>query len=722
MSKQRRSGRAATVRSILRAACVTVVAGNVQAQVPAQAQTQAQDVLAPVVVTATREEARGFDLPASIDAVGADVLQKGQLQINLSESLGRVPGIVVQNRQNYAQDLQISSRGFGARSTFGVRGLRLYADGIPATMPDGQGQVSHFALGSAKRVEVLRGPFSVLYGNSSGGVVQILTEDGAKEPYVMPSAAFGSFGTRRFGLKASGVASPLDYVVEASRFSTDGYRDHSAARRDAANAKLKVAIGPATSLTLLANYLDMPQAQDPLGLTRAQFNANPRQVDPVALQFDTRKYVSQTQGGAVLEHRFTPSQSLRLMGYTGKRDVLQFLAIPSATQQASALHPGGVVDLDRSFSGLDLRWAYRDRLAGGPFGLTVGMNYDALDEDRRGYFNFIGTQLGVQGALRRNENNKVSNFDQYAQAEWGFARRWSAQLGVRHSVVRFRSKDNYIVGINPDDSGAVRYSRTTPVGGLVFNLSDAVNLYGAVGTGFETPTFNELAYRASGGTGLNFGLRPARSVNYELGTKMLLGRNAQFNAAVFQTNTKDEIVVLTNSGGRSTFQNVGRTKRQGVEASFTAELIPNVRLLVSAATLRATYDEDFFTCTTAPCTTPNVRNAAGTRLPGVPSKTGYAELAWRQPWFTTAFEVRAADRVFVNDQNSDAAGGYAVASWRFVLEQRLARWTFNEFVRVDNIFDRKYSGSVIVNEGNARFFEPAPGRNYLVGVSAQYRF
>lgn len=713
MSNQRRGGRAAAVRCTLGIASVTLVAPN--------AYPQAQDVLAPVVVTATREEARGFDLPASIDAVGADVLQKGQLQINLSESLGRVPGIVVQNRQNYAQDLQISSRGFGARSTFGVRGLRLYADGIPATMPDGQGQVSHFALGSAKRVEVLRGPFSVLYGNSSGGVVQILTEDGAKEPYVMPSAAFGSFGTRRLGVKASGVASPLDYVVEASRFTTDGYRDHSAARRDAANAKLRVAIGPATSLTLLANHLDMPQAQDPLGLTRAQFNANPRQVDPVALQFDTRKYTTQTQGGAVLDHRLTSSQSLRLMGYTGRRDVQQFLAIPVATQ-GSPLHPGGVVDLDRGYQGIDLRWTYKNRIAGGPFALNVGMNYDALDEDRRGYLNFVGTTVGVQGALRRNENNKVSNFDQYAQAEWGFASRWSAQLGVRRSVVRFRSKDNYIVGTNPDDSGTVRYSRTTPVGGLVFNLTDAINLYGAVGSGFETPTFNELAYRASGGTGLNFALRPARSVNYELGTKMLLGRNAQFNAAVFQTNTKDEIVVLTNAGGRSTFQNVGRTKRQGIEASFAAELIPNVTLLVSAATLRATYDEDFFTCTTAPCTTPNVRIAAGTKLPGVPSKTGFAELAWRQPWFTTAFEVRAADRVFVNDQNSDAAGGYAVASWRFVLEQRLARWTFNEFVRVDNIFDRKYSGSVIVNEGNSRFFEPAPGRNFLVGVSAQYRF
>ena len=685
---------------------------------------QAVDVLAPVVITATREEARGFDLPASIDAIGADEIQKGQLGVNLSESLGRVPGIVVQNRQNYAQDLQISSRGFGARSTFGVRGLRLYADGIPATMPDGQGQVSHFSLGSAKRIEVLRGPFSVLYGNSSGGVVQILTEDGAPEPTLTPSVAFGSFRSSRIGLKMSGVepGSRTDYVVEASRFDTRGYRDHSAATRDAANAKLKFALGERTSVSLIGNMVSMPDAQDPLGLARAQYDADPRQVDPGAIAFNTRKSVRQTQGGVVFDHRLSASNAFRFMGYTGRRDVNQVLSIPVATQ-AAATHSGGVVDLARQYAGLDARWTHRNSVWSGPLTLTAGLNFDTLDEKRKGYNNFVGTTLGVQGALRRDEDNRVSNFDQYVQGEWRFARDWQLTAGVRSSRVRFRSNDNFVSGTNGDDSGAARYAAVTPAGGLVYHLTDTVNLYGSVGKGFETPTFNELAYRPPGsaGAGLNFDLRPARSVSYEAGAKMLWGAASQLNVAAYRTKTTDEIVVLTNSGGRSTFQNAGHTTRDGFEAGFVTVLTRSISLALSAATVKATYDDSFTTCTAAPCAVPNITIPAGTKIPGVPGQTGFAELAYRQPGLTTAFEMRAVSRVFVNDQNSDQAAGYAVAGWRLVLDQKRGQWTFSEFLRVDNLFDRKFSGSVIVNEGNARFFEPAPGRNYLIGATVQYR-
>jgi len=684
---------------------------------------QPADLLAPVVVTATRQEARGFDTPASIDAVGAEALQQGQLGVNLSESLGRVPGVVVQNRHNYAQDLQVSSRGFGARATFGVRGLRMFSDGIPATMPDGQGQVSHFALGSANRVEVLRGPFSVLYGNSSGGVIQVFTEDGAKEPYVTPSVAFGSFGTRRLGLKASGVTGAAGYVIETSRFDTDGYRDHSAARRDSANAKFRVDFGQGTSFMLVGNFVDLPEAQDPLGLSRAQFNADPRQVDPSAIQFDTRKSVMQTQGGAVFEHRIDAATTARVMAYMGRRTVQQFLAIPVGTQ-TPATHSGGVVDLARDYQGIDLRLSHRGRLLGRPASVVAGLNYDVLDEARKGFNNFVGGTLGVQGALRRDEANRVFNFDQYVQGEWQVASRFALTAGVRNSAVKFRSQDKFIAGTNVDDSGAVSYAAVTPVAGVVWNATDAVNLYASVGKGFETPTFNELSYRPPGsaGAGLNFDLRPARSVSYEVGAKMLPAAGTQVNVAAFRTRTSDEIVVLTNSGGRSTFQNTGHTRRDGVEVGFATRFGRNVSLAGALTTVDARYDDEFRTCGPAPCTLPTVVIPAGNRIPGVPRDSAFVELAWRQPGFTTALEGRAFSKVFVNDQNSDAASGYSVAAWRLVIDQKLGRWTFSEFVRLDNLFDRKYSGSVIVNEGNSRFFEPAPGRHWLVGVSARFQF
>src|SRR5687768_3498647 len=233
-----------------------------------------------VVVTATRAPQPSLQVPASVDRIPGEEIREGRSQVNLSESLGRVPGIVVQSRQNYAQDLQISSRGFGARSTFGVRGIRLIADGIPATMPDGQGQAATFSLGSAERIEVLRGPFSALYGNASGGVIAIETRDAPQTPTGEAALSAGSYGTWRAALGGGGQWGPLNAIADLSRFGTDGYRDHSAATRDHLNAKLRYRLSADTALTVVANSLRQPDTQDPLGLSRADFEANPRQVHP----------------------------------------------------------------------------------------------------------------------------------------------------------------------------------------------------------------------------------------------------------------------------------------------------------------------------------------------------------------------------------------------------------------------------------------------------------
>ncbi|RYF38760.1 MAG: TonB-dependent receptor, partial [Comamonadaceae bacterium] len=307
--------------------------GSAFAQPAVQEAPREERSLSPVTVTVTRGiEQSVRDAPASVDVIDAATLQNGQLQVNLSESLVRVPGLVAQNRQNYAQDLQISSRGFGARSTFGVRGLRLYADGIPASGPDGQGQVSHFDIGSAERIEVLRGPFSALYGNSSGGVIGIFTADGGPDTVADIGTTFGSDGIRRLGLKLSGQQGALQYNLSAARFETDGWREHSAAQRTSFNGKLKWTMTEDTRLTLVLNSVRMPDVQDPLGLTRAEMEANPRQATANATLFDTRKSVDQLQAGAVLEHRLGGGQSLQFTAYSGERGTTQFQAIPTGTQ------------------------------------------------------------------------------------------------------------------------------------------------------------------------------------------------------------------------------------------------------------------------------------------------------------------------------------------------------------------------------------------------------
>ena len=696
---------------------------------PAPAQAQAGETrvrLDPVVVTATRTEAAAFDVPASIDRIGGDGIRDARMQVNISESLGGVPGLVARDRQNYAQDVQISVRGFGARSTFGIRGVRLYVDGIPATLPDGQGQISNVELGSAERIEVLRGPFSALYGNSSGGVIQVFTEEGRGAPALGFSLTGGSDGALRLGVKASGSSGSFGYLVGASDFSTDGYRDHSAAERRLFNAKLTWTPDDSSKFTLVANSLALPKAQDPLGLTRAQFDADPRSVDPVAIKYDTRKTVDQTQLGLVYERRIDALNSVRVLFYGGHRNTEQFQAIlapPSSPAQNNPLHPGGVIALGRDYSGTDLRWTVKTRLNDLPFSVVGGIAYDVLAEHRQGYQNFIGAMTGVQGALRRDEDNDVSNVDPYLQGSWQFAERWTLNAGVRHSIVRFSSTDHYIVGTNPDDSGSVRYAATLPVAGLLFAASESVHLYATAGRGFETPTLNELAYRPNGATGLNLTLQAARSDSVEAGVKTRDPRWGELNVALFETRTHDEIVTQTNLGGRSTFQNAGATRRRGLEAAWSRDLLESWHAQLAYTWLDARYLDAFLTCTATPCMAAKVMIPAGNRIPGIARSALYGALSWAPPQgWRGALEGRALSRVWVNDANSDAASGFAIASANLGYLARLGSWDLSGFGRIDNLFGRKYAGSVIVNEGNSRFYEPAPGRTWTAGVSGTVRF
>ncbi len=683
----------------------------------------ASATLAPVVVTATRTEAAPFDIPASIDRIGSETIRDGRAQVNISESVGGVPGLLARDRQNYAQDVQISVRGFGARSTFGIRGVRLYVDGIPATFPDGQGQISNVDLGSADRIEVLRGPFSALYGNSSGGVIQVFTEDPAPRPTFDFSVAGGSDGIVRLGAKASGTTAGLGYVVAASHFRTDGYRDHSAAERTIGNAKLKFGNDLGGTITVVVNSLNLPRAQDPLGLKRAQFEANPRGVDASAIQFDTRKNVDQTQAGVIYDQRIDGANSLRALVYTGHRNTAQFQSIPVATQ-SNVLHPGGVIGLSSDYRGADLRWTNRGRLADRAYTVVAGLAYDTLEQHRVGYQNFVGPLLGVQGALRRDELDTASDFDTYLQATLQLSSRWSLAAGVRRSHVRFDSADHYVVGANGDDSGAARYAATLPVVGAMFAVNEQVHLYATAGRGFETPTFNELAYSPNGATGLNFALEPSRSDNLEIGVKSRSAGLGDATLALFETRTEHEIVTLANVGGRSTFQNAGATQRRGVEAAWTATYAQNLRAQVALTYLDAIYRDSFLTCNVTPCPVASQqRVASGNRIPGVARGTAFASLAWSPllGW-RGAVEARRTGSVPVNDTNTDATPRSIVVGASVGYVARLGAWQLAGFARGDNLSARRYAGSVIVNEGNGRFFEPAPGRTWLLGTAASYAF
>ncbi|ELB7326106.1 TonB-dependent receptor [Klebsiella pneumoniae] len=671
-----------------------------------------------MVVTAAPTTVSELDTPAAVSVVNGDEMRQAAPRVNLSESLGAVPGLQVQNRQNYAQDLQLSIRGFGSRSTYGVRGLRIYVDGIPATMPDGQGQTSNIDIGSVDTIEVLRGPFSALYGNSSGGVINVTSQTGTQPPTVEASSYYGSFGTWHYGMKATGAvgdgshAGDVDYTVSTNRFTTHGYRDHSGARKNLANARLGVRINDVSKLTLLLNSVDI-KANDAGGLTADEWRDNPRQ-SPRGDQYNTRKNTRQTQAGLRYERQLSAQDDLSVMMYAGERETTQFQSIPRAPQLKPS-HAGGVIDLTRHYQGINTRLTHRGELLV-PVTLTAGLDYENMSERRKGYENFVmvngAPQYGEQGALRRNERNLMWNVDPYLQTQWQLTDKLSLDAGVRYSSVWFDSNDYYITPGNGDDSGDASYHKWLPAGSLKYALTDAWNVYLSAGRGFETPTINELSYRSDNQSGLNFGLKPSTNDTVEIGSKTRIG-NGLFTAALFQTNTDNEIVVDSSSGGRTSYKNAGKTRRQGMELGLDQQFGESWRLKAAWTWLDATYRTNV--CDDASCN--------GNRIPGIARNMGYASFGYQpeQGWYAGS-DIRYMSDIMANDENTAKAPSWTVVGLTTGYKWSYGRMDMDLFGRIDNLFDREYVGSVIVNESNGRYYEPAPGRNYGIGLNLAWRF
>ncbi|MBB3304686.1 MULTISPECIES: TonB-dependent receptor PqqU [unclassified Enterobacter] len=657
-----------------------------------------------------------LDTPAAVSVVSGDDMRHAAPRVNLSENLSSVPGLQIQNRQNYAQDLQISVRGFGSRSTFGLRGIRMYVDGIPATMPDGQGQTSNIDIGSIDHIDVLRGPFSALYGNSSGGVINVETETGQQPTTLEASSWYGSYGSWRNSVKASGAtgdgtqAGDVNYTVSASRFTTHGFRDHSSADKNLGNAKLGVRIDDVSTLTLLFNSVHV-DAQDPGGLTAEQWKDNPRQVASNVTLYDARKTVDQTQAGLHYQRQMSENDDLSVMMYAGERETTQYQSIPKATQLRPG-YPGGVISLSRHYQGIDTRWTHRDALFTIPVTFTGGLDYETMTEKRKGYQNFSGDELGVQGEMRRNERNLMWNLDPYLQTAWQLTDKLSLDAGVRFSTVNFDSNDYYVTSTDPDDSGNRRYHRWLPAAALNYAIDNSWNAYVSAGRGFETPTLNELSYRAADQAGLNLNLQPATSETVELGSKKRIG-NGLLTAAIFQTDTKNEIVSDSSFEGRTSYKNAGETRRRGLELGLDQQFGESWRFKAAWTLLDARYRSN--ACGTESCD--------GNRIPGIARNMAYAALAYApdQGWYAGT-DVRYLSDIAADDENDVKAPSYTVVGVNSGYKWLVQNWTLDLFARVDNLFDRNYIGSVIVNESNGRYYEPAPGRNYSVGLTVSYAF
>jgi iron complex outermembrane recepter protein len=737
----------------------------------ASSQVFADDIraLSPTVVTATRVEQNSFDLPVSIDVVEKKDLV-GQLGMTLSESLIRVPGITAQNRTQMAQDPQISTRGFGARSTFGVRGVRVYVDGIPLSTPDGIATPGNIDLGSLKSIEIMRGPFSSLYGSSSGGIIQLRTQDPSTELDVGGGYLFGSYDTNKSNSYATGTTKDIGYYMSYSNFSSDGYRKYSENEKDQATIKFQTKINENTKITALFNWIDQ-KANDPGGLTAAEVRASRTIASANNLAQLARVQRDNKQIGFNIEHKFNENNFLNLITYMGERNNLQYLysavylnsayRIPLATSFSPA---GRASSIARDFWGTDLRFTNTGRILERPYQVSFGMAYGYQNDHRTDDMAYNGNQLtGSANYNLRNEKNIADNFDQYAQAQWSALSNLDLHGGVRHTKVTFENQDGIIGTVNTatgssgfatrearltfknnNGSGKVSHEKTTPVIGATLKITPTFNVYGNFGKGFETPTFIEMAYSDITGLGPNLNLKPSTSDNYEVGSKFFIGNNVKFNIAAFKTNTKNEIVTYDSNTAYSVFTNAGDTQRKGFELSGDAALPNNFNFYTSLTYLDAQFKSDFRTQTTSTAFEPVSGNSAtslatainpidyvttttvknGNKISGTYRQQIYAELSYKYPslGFYAALEGRSNSRVWANDSNTAYAAGYAIYNLRAGFEQRIQNWKISEFARIENIFDKDYVGSIRNNDSNSRFYETAPGTNYLLGINASYQF
>ncbi len=666
----------------------------------ALAQTEA--LLEETVVTASRSAQTVFDAPGSIDLVTREQIERAGPQINISEALSTIPGINVADRNNYAQDLQISIRGFGSRAPFGVRGVRLMVDGLPITLPDGQGQTSQFAASSTDRIEVLKGPIAALYGNASGGVIQAFTREPSIRPEWRATGFVGSDDLYRSSVQYSETRGDYGLVLDYGALSSNGFREYSAAERHHVNAKL-VRAHAAGKTSFIVNALNQTKSEDPGTLNKSEFEATPTIAVVNNKSNRAGKQFVQSLAGLTHEQRLSDGSELALRGFVATRDLKNPLASSSY----------GLID--RLQWGLGAQWSATATAFGVPARVQMGAEFDAVADDRKARTNSSGI---ATGSITRDEDNLSSATGLYARADWALSDDWTLLTGLRWTTVTHEIKDNF--GDAENGSGSRTYSGLSPVVGLTRHFGANANVYVNVARSLEAPTLNEVLYKEVGGAPSNVFndlLSEARSDQLELGYK---ARGVQWasQAAVFWVRTKDEVVPFRLLASTSTWQNKD-TSRRGVEASYLREFSKEWRASTQASYVEGRYSEDgSFSGITGTF-------SAGNRLTNIPSSRISLDIAWSSFQFNAkasrgqeaALELQSVGRIFVKSDNTERTNPYSLVNLRYAV--RMPAWggRLHGFARANNLTNKKYASSTVGDQSFSRFYEPGASRNYLLGLN-----
>ena len=661
--------------------------------------------LRPVEVSVLRGSSADLRTPAAITQVSKAAIQDGQLTVGIDEALAVVPGVVVNNRYNFSLGSRIAVRGLGARAAFGVRGVRLLVDGIPLTMPDGQANVNNLDLGSAGRIEVLRGPASSLYGNAAGGVVALETEAAPQTRFAAQlrtvAGDVGRDGLDRMmknQVKVGGQQGRADYLLSFARLESDGFRDHSATRQSQVNARVGLQQSERTRWTVLFNYADSPLAENPGSLPIDSANARPSMAWPRNTATGAGEITTQGQGGVAFEHNAGASR-FRVSAYGLTRSLQNPL-------------PFAYILLDRSGGGLRAQYSRDSNVSGHEVRLMLGSDVEIQSDDRREFNNNNGQQGTTQ---TRDQTDGVRGVGPFAQIEAAITDRFSVTLGARYDAVRFQIDDRFLTD-NRDDSGNRTLSAFSPRFALLYSLNETTSLYGSVGTAFQTPTTTELINRppVSGQpccpSGLNDQLDPQRALNFEAGLKGSVAERVRYEAVVYQMNVQDALVPfqVAQADGREFFRNAGETRHRGVELALSA-LLSRVFVLETAYTYsKFTFVDDGI----------DASAFEGNDLPGVPQHHLFARLRVQpHPRVSLEVEDEYTGEYFANDANTASNPAANIIDGRVLLNFGRNGLSLRPFIALNNITDEQYNSSVVVNAAGARFYEPAPRRNLYLGAT-----
>ena len=656
--------------------------------------------LEPIDVTATRVEKNLAEIPSAVTSIGRDDIQLGTEQLGLDESLDSVPGLFLMNRYNFAQDLRASIRGFGARAAFGIRGIKVIVDGIPETLPDGQGSVDGIDIGSAEQITVIRGPASSLYGNASGGAIIVESERGPPEPFAEIRSSGGGYGLQKHQFKFGGQTGDLNYLVNVSDTRTDGYRDHSEAENRQFNTRLEYDLSEDTTIVATMHHTDQPVANDPGGINAASVEANRRQARDRNLFFNTGEALKQDRLGVMLRTQLAEGHSLQTRVHHINRDF----------DASLPLSGNGIVKFGRSVLGAGAQYTWESSIGGKPNRLLVGLDFDMQDDDR---FRFQNQEGGIAGDRVLDQNEEVTSLGVFLQNETSLTDRSELTLGLRYDEVEYDVTDHYITSSNGDDSGSITFDQISPMVGLGFALTENVRLYSNISSGFETPTTTELANPNGGG--FDQSLEAQESTNYEVGIKSLSGRH-RYEVALFSIDVKNELIPyeLESQQGRTFYRNAGESSRKGIELAYATRLGHGFEF--SSALTWSDFEFERFSSA-------NGDAFDGKLIPGIPEHLLHLEISWfgkNGHYFT--WDANVAGSLYADNANQTKVDSYTVSNLRLGLEKLVGNWEISPFFGVNNLFDEEYNSNVRINAFGSRYYEPAPERNIYGGIAVRRIF